>query len=149
MIFPAGSLREETLPYLLIGVSSSSQCKGIGEVGLGFVGTEVVASGNGSVMTHRPPWGWMGKGLWSRRRFFRGERGDIGASHPIDPDEAGKRVLALGGAIFLLAITKSGASSPAVMGMSGGVATELLEPEGFFGKGEGPQGVYPDLEVAG
>jgi hypothetical protein len=91
----------------------------------------------------------MGKGLWSRRRFFRGERGDVGAAHPIDPDEVGKRVLALGGAVFFLSIPESGTSSPAVAGMSGGVATELLEPEGFFGKGEGPQGVYPDLEVAG
>ena len=149
MIFPAGSLREETLPYLLIGVSSSSQGKGIGEVGLGFVGTKVVTSGDGFVMTHRPPWGWIGKRIWRRGRFCGEERGDVGAAHPIDPDEVGKRVFALGGAVFFLSIPESGTSSPAVAGMSGGVATELLEPEGFFGKGEGPQGVYPDLEVAG
>lgn len=84
-----------------------------------------------------------------RRRYCRGEWRDVGAPHPIDPDEAGKRVFTLGGAVFFLSIPESGTSSPAVAGMSGGVATELLEPEGFFGKGEGPQGVYPDLEVAG
>jgi len=64
-----------------------------------------------------------------------GERRDVGTPDPIDPDEAGKRVFALGGAIFILSITESGTSSPAVMGMSRGVAAEFLEPEGFFGKG--------------
>lgn len=83
------------------------------------------------------------------RGFCRGELRDVGAPHPIDPDEAGKWVLALGGTIFLLSITESGSSSPAVAGMSSGVTVELLEPEGFFGKGEGPQGVNPDLEVSG
>jgi hypothetical protein len=84
-----------------------------------------------------------------RRRYCRGEWRDVGTPDPIDPDEAGKRVFTLGGAVFLLSIPESGSSSPAVAGMSGGVATELLEPGGFFGKGEGPEGVYPDLEVAG
>jgi hypothetical protein len=149
VIFPAGSLREEALPYLLIGVSSSGEGKGIGEVGLGFVWTKVVASGNGFVMTHSPPWGWMGKRIWRSRGFYGEELGDVRTPHPIDPDEAGKWVFALGGAVFFLSITESGTSSPTVAGMSGGVATELLEPEGFFGKGEGPQGVYPDLEIAG
>lgn len=98
-------------------------------------------------MTHRPPWGWKGKGVL-RRRCCRRECRDVGAPRPIDPDEAGKRVLALGGAVFFLSITESGSSSPAVAGMSSGVAAELLEPEGFFGKGEGSQRVNPDLEVS-
>ena len=83
------------------------------------------------------------------RRYRWGERRDVGAPDPIDPDEAGKRVFVLGGAIFFLSITESGTSSPAVMGMSSGVAREFVEPEGFFGKGEGPQGVDPDLGVSG
>ena len=103
MIFPGSSFVEETLPYLQVGVSSSEQGKGIGEVGLGFVGTQVVTSGNGFVMTHRPPSGWKGKGLL-RRRDRLGERRDVGAPDPIDPDEAGKRVFALGGAIFALSV---------------------------------------------
>jgi len=148
MIFPGSSFVKETLPYLQVGVSSSEQGKGIGKVGLGFIGTQVVTPGNGFVMTHRPPWGWKGKGLL-RRRDRLGERRDVGTPDPIDPDEAGKRVFALGGAIFILSITESGTSSPAVMGMSRGVAAEFLEPEGFFGKGEGSQGVDPDLEVSG
>jgi hypothetical protein len=78
-----------------------------------------------------------------------GEWRDVGTSQPIDPDEAGKRVFTLGGAVFFFSITESGTSSPAVAGMGGGVATELPEPEGFLGKGEGPEGVNPDLEVAG
>lgn len=51
--------------------------------------------------------------------------------------------------MFFLSIAESGTSAPAVEWMSGGVAAEFFEPEGFFDKGEGPSGVYPDLEVAG
>ena len=47
MIFPASSLREEAISYLQVGVSSSEQGKGSGNVGLRFVGTQAATSGNG------------------------------------------------------------------------------------------------------
>lgn len=107
MIFPGSFFVKETLPYLQVGVSSSEQGKGIGEVGLGFVGTQVVMSGNGFVMTHRPPGGWKGKGLLGRR-YRRGECRDVGTPDPIDPDEVCKRVLALGVRYFSFRLRKPG-----------------------------------------
>ncbi len=149
MVFPTGSLREETLPYLLIGVSSSSQGKCKGEVGLGFVGTKVVASGNSFGMTHRPPWGWMGKRTLRRRCFCREELWDVCETIPINPDEVGERILSRGGTVFLLSIAESGTSSPTVMGMSRRIALHFLEPDPFFFQGQGSFGVNPDLEIAG
>ena len=91
----------------------------------------------------------MGKRIWRRGWVCGEELGDVCESVPIDPDEFGERILSLCGTVFFLSIAESGTSSPAVMGMSRRVATELFEPEGFFGKREGPLGVNPDLEITG
>ena len=134
---------------MVIGVTSSSKGKGVGEVGLGFAGTLVVASGNGFWMTQPPPWGWMGKGILRSGLVLLGEVGDVCSGHPIDPDEVGKRIFSLDGTVFVLSIAESRASSPTVVGMGRGVAAEFFEPEAFFGEGEGSLGVYPNLEVTG
>lgn len=129
MIFPGGSLGEEALPYVLLGVSSSSQGKGIGEVGLRLARTKVVSSGNRFVATHGPPWGWKGKRILRRGWFCGDDLGDVGASHPVDPDESSKGILSVGGAVILFSIAESGTSSPTVMGMGCGVAAQYFEPK--------------------
>lgn len=68
---------------------------------------------------------------------------------PVDPYEFGKGEESLLGLIFFLSVSKTRASSEAVVGVGPRVAFEFLKKESFLIESDGVLTMDPDLEVMG
>ena len=86
MVLPGGSLFDDQFPDNVVGIASSGQGKGIGEIGFGFTIVLIQTTGGRVLKTHAPPWG-MGKSWGRIGVVLQDMQWDTGHGYPINPDQ--------------------------------------------------------------